>query len=126
MKIILVHNTYQQPGGEDIVFDQEKRMLELAGHHVVTYSRSNHEIGNLNILGQIGIAKRTVWASDTLAAMSHAWNWIVYNSAGLQAVGAIIAAALAVAAFAVLRVYAWDTRTIARAASNQERDEFHD
>jgi glycosyltransferase involved in cell wall biosynthesis len=65
MKIIVVHNTYQQPGGEDIVFDQERRMLELAGHHVVVYSRSNHEIGNLNILGQIGMAKQTVWASDT-------------------------------------------------------------
>ena len=65
MKIVLVHNTYQQPGGEDIVFDQEKRMLELANHRVVTYTRSNHEIGKLNILGQIGMAKRTVWASDT-------------------------------------------------------------
>jgi glycosyltransferase involved in cell wall biosynthesis len=65
MKIILVHNTYQQPGGEDIVFDQERRMLDLAGHYVVVYSRSNREIGNLSILGQIGVAKRTVWASDT-------------------------------------------------------------
>jgi glycosyltransferase involved in cell wall biosynthesis len=65
MKIILVHNTYQQPGGEDIVVDQERRMLELSGHRVVVYSRSNHEIGNLNIWGQIGMAKRTVWASDT-------------------------------------------------------------
>lgn len=65
MKIILVHNTYQQSGGEDIVFDQERRMLEDSGHRVVVYSRSNHEIGNLNIVGQIGAAKRTVWASDT-------------------------------------------------------------
>jgi glycosyltransferase involved in cell wall biosynthesis len=67
MKIVLVHNTYQQPGGEDVVFDQEKRMLEAANHRVVTYTRSNHEIGKLNVLGQIGMAKRTIWASDTRA-----------------------------------------------------------
>lgn len=65
MKIVSVHNTYQQPGGEDIVFDQEKRMLERANHCVVTYRRSNHEIGKLNIFNQIGMAKRTVWSSDT-------------------------------------------------------------
>jgi glycosyltransferase involved in cell wall biosynthesis len=65
MKIVLVHNTYQQPGGEDVVFEQEKRMLERAGNRVVSYTRSNHEIGKLNILGQIGLAKRTVWSSDT-------------------------------------------------------------
>ena len=67
MKIVLVHNTYQQPGGEDVVFDQEKRMLDAANHRVVTYTRSNHEIGKLNVLGQIGMAKRTIWASDTRA-----------------------------------------------------------
>jgi glycosyltransferase involved in cell wall biosynthesis len=65
MKIALVHNTYQQRGGEDVVFDQERRMLELAGHRVIVYRRSNHEIGNLTILGQIELARHTVWASDS-------------------------------------------------------------
>ena len=50
------------------------------------------------------------------------WQWIVCNSAGLQAVGAIVAALFAVAGFVVLCVYACDTRKIARAASNQTKD----
>ena len=65
MKIVLVHNTYQQRGGEDIVFDQERRLLERAGHSVFAYSRSNHEIGKRSALNQIALAKRTIWATDT-------------------------------------------------------------
>jgi glycosyltransferase involved in cell wall biosynthesis len=67
MKIVLVHNTYQQRGGEDVVFEQERRMLEFAGHHVVAYHRSNHEIGKLNILGQIDLARHTVWSGASRA-----------------------------------------------------------
>ena len=65
MKIILVHNTYQQPGGEDIVFEQERRILEQMGHKVVTYCRSNHEIEELSTIGRSTLVMRTVWASDT-------------------------------------------------------------
>jgi hypothetical protein len=52
------------------------------------------------------------------------WQWIVCNSAGLQAVGAIVAALFAIAGFVVLCVYAWDTKTIAKAASHQTKDNF--
>jgi glycosyltransferase involved in cell wall biosynthesis len=65
MKIALVHNEYQQPGGEDIVFEQEKRILERAGHQVVTYKRSNHEIEELSAIGRGALVVRTVWAGDT-------------------------------------------------------------
>ena len=44
MKILLVHYTYQQPGGEDLVLSQERQLLERAGHQVLTYCRSNWEI----------------------------------------------------------------------------------
>jgi glycosyltransferase involved in cell wall biosynthesis len=67
MKILSVHNTHQHRGGEDVVFDQEKRMLERAGHLVVVYHRTNDEIGKLNILGQLDLARRTIWASDSRA-----------------------------------------------------------
>jgi hypothetical protein len=50
------------------------------------------------------------------------WQWIVTNSAGLQAVGAVVAAFFAVVGFGVLCVYAYDTKTIARATSNQAKD----
>jgi glycosyltransferase involved in cell wall biosynthesis len=65
MKIVLVHNEYQQRGGEDVVFEQEKRILERAGHDVVTYCRSNHEIEELSTIGRATLVIRTVWASDT-------------------------------------------------------------
>jgi glycosyltransferase involved in cell wall biosynthesis len=64
VKILLVHNSYQQPGGEDVVFDQERQMLETAGHQVVLYGRSNWEVDGYRGLQRIGLAKSTVWASD--------------------------------------------------------------
>jgi len=65
VNILLVHNTYQQPGGEDVVFTQERRMLESRGHRVSTYERSNWEANEYIGLRQISLARRTVWASDT-------------------------------------------------------------
>src|SRR6202521_454819 len=65
MKILLVHNTYQQPGGEDVVFDQERQLLESAGHQVVTYCRSNWEIAGYSALKRLELVKHMVWATDT-------------------------------------------------------------
>jgi len=65
VKILLAHNEYQQPGGEDVVFEQEKRILERGGHEVLTYKRSNHEIEELSARGRGALVIRTVWASDT-------------------------------------------------------------
>jgi glycosyltransferase involved in cell wall biosynthesis len=65
MRILLAHNTYLQPGGEDVVFEQERQMLERAGHHVVPYRRSNHEIDQRSLLGQVIMAPKVIWAADT-------------------------------------------------------------
>jgi glycosyltransferase involved in cell wall biosynthesis len=65
MKILLVHNAYQQAGGEDVVFQQEKKILQRAGHHVVTYERSNHEIEQFSPLQRAALIKRIVWATDS-------------------------------------------------------------
>ena len=47
MKILLIHNAYQQPGGEDVVVEAESTLLREHGHQVVTYFRSNHELHEL-------------------------------------------------------------------------------
>ena len=65
MKILLAHNSYQQPGGEDVVFEQERQLLERAGHAVFAYRRSNWEIAAYSGLRQIELAGRAVWATDT-------------------------------------------------------------
>ena len=46
-KILLVHNFYQKPGGEDTVFYNEKKLLEQHGHEVLVYTRNNSEIKNI-------------------------------------------------------------------------------
>ena len=35
--ILIVHNYYQIPGGEDTVVANEKKMLEKHGHKVILY-----------------------------------------------------------------------------------------
>src|SRR5258708_12911329 len=64
MKIVVVHNTYQQPGGEDIVFRNECELLKSAGHEVIEYQRSNQDVSNFVSIRQLALAKRTIWASD--------------------------------------------------------------
>ena len=65
MKIVVVHNTYQQPGGEDIVFRNECELLRGAGHEVLEYQRSNHDASQYVSVRQLTLAKNTIWASDT-------------------------------------------------------------
>ena len=65
MKILVVHNPYQQLGGEDIVFQQECRVLRRGGHEVITYCRTNDEIKSMSALQKITLAPRAIWASDS-------------------------------------------------------------
>jgi glycosyltransferase involved in cell wall biosynthesis len=65
MKILFVHNRYQIPGGEDVVFDQERQMLEEAGHEVVPYLRTNFEAESWTGLRQISLLKNIAWSTST-------------------------------------------------------------
>lgn len=65
MKIIVVHNQYQQPGGEDTVFEQECQLLEREGNEVVVYRRSNWEVESYSGVKRLALVRRTVWAEDT-------------------------------------------------------------
>jgi glycosyltransferase involved in cell wall biosynthesis len=65
MKIMLVHNFYQHPGGEDRVFAQERRLLESHGHDVVTYQRSNSEELGRSALQKLGLPMKLYWAADS-------------------------------------------------------------
>lgn len=46
MKILILHNRYQQAGGEDSAVDAECRLLEEYGHEVQSIMLSNNEIKN--------------------------------------------------------------------------------
>ena len=66
MKLLLVHNYYQQRGGEDVVFENEKSLLCEAGHTVVTYTRSNEEVARYGWVQRASLAPRTIWAWDSI------------------------------------------------------------
>ena len=42
--VLLVHDYYQIPGGEDVVVANEKHLLETHGHAAALYVRRNEEI----------------------------------------------------------------------------------
>ncbi len=65
MKILLVHNFYRQPGGEDVVMNAEANMLRRAGHDVRIYVRDNDEIDSSGMIKAASLALNTVWARDT-------------------------------------------------------------
>lgn len=49
MRILLVHNYYEQPGGESGVFENLLRLLKRVGQDVEVYSRDNSEIANFSV-----------------------------------------------------------------------------
>lgn len=74
MKIVLAHNSYRFPGGEDVAFNLDRQLLEHAGHQVLTYCRSNCEIPDYSPLKRLALAGRTVWARDArreIASLLH-------------------------------------------------------
>ena len=58
MKIIVAHNFYQQPGGEDQVFAAETELLETYGHKPVRFIMHNDEIDGMS---RIALAMKTTW-----------------------------------------------------------------
>jgi len=65
MKIIIVHNRYKQPGGEDVVFEQERQLLERSGHQVQVYCRNNSEIDSYPGVERLVLLQKSIWAGDT-------------------------------------------------------------
>ena len=47
-KVLIVHNYYQIPGGEDMVVTNEKKMLEDHGHEVILYTRDTAELKQIS------------------------------------------------------------------------------
>ena len=62
MKILLVHNYYLQPGGEDVAFQSEMELLRRYGHEVRTFEDHNARIANLN---PVSLALGTIWSEKS-------------------------------------------------------------
>ncbi|MEM8674346.1 MAG: glycosyltransferase [Cyanobacteria bacterium P01_G01_bin.67] len=61
MNILLVHNQYQQLGGEDSIVATEAKLLESYGHQVYRYQVNNHQLKEMN---PWTITKATLWNSQ--------------------------------------------------------------
>jgi glycosyltransferase involved in cell wall biosynthesis len=59
MKILVVHNYYQQAGGEDQCVAAETALLRAHGHEVILYCLHNDAI---NSMGRLRVASRTIWS----------------------------------------------------------------
>jgi glycosyltransferase involved in cell wall biosynthesis len=62
VKILIAHNFYQSPGGEDAVCDAEIRLLRESGHAVVEYLRYNDEIEQYSFFEKVSLSWRTSWS----------------------------------------------------------------
>ena len=67
LRVAVVHNRYQQAGGEDGVFETECALLEQAGVHVVRYEANNAEVRDTN---RVHLALNTVWNRSAYRTLS--------------------------------------------------------
>lgn len=62
--VLLVHNVYQKPGGEDAVFEREGALLEEQGHRVLRMRLHNDAVEGMS---RVALAGRTLWSRDAYA-----------------------------------------------------------
>jgi glycosyltransferase involved in cell wall biosynthesis len=60
-RILMVHNYYQERGGEDLSFEAERRALEHAGVEVHTYVDSNYRV---DTMGGLRTAIKCTWSRE--------------------------------------------------------------
>ncbi|HEX2132753.1 MAG TPA: glycosyltransferase [Actinophytocola sp.] len=63
MRVLVVHNRYRsgQPSGENAVVDQERALLEDAGHEVVRFERHSDDIAGMSLPGKVSVPLRVPW-----------------------------------------------------------------
>ncbi|MGB6045022.1 MAG: glycosyltransferase family 1 protein, partial [Pirellulales bacterium] len=67
MKILMCHNYYQRPGGEDCVFADESNLLESNGHDVIRYTQHNSKIEHMS---RWSAARQAIWSRESYEEIS--------------------------------------------------------
>ena len=70
-KVLIVHNYYQIPGGEDTVVENEKKLLEANGHEVVLYTRHNSELKTMSKVQKLLLPFSTIFNVRTFREVSN-------------------------------------------------------
>lgn len=66
MKILQIHNFYQNPGGEDQVFAAEYELLATHGHEVIRYEAHNDDLSSMSAPRA---ALTTIWNGNSYRAI---------------------------------------------------------
>ena len=67
LSVLVIHNRYQQPGGEDAAVHAEMELLRNTGHRVVPYIRDNSEIAGYGALRKASLMVSTTWSRNSYA-----------------------------------------------------------
>src|SRR5215212_1442885 len=65
-RILAVHNTYRQRGGEDVVFETELQLLRSRGNTVAAHLVDNRDIPSTK---RVSLAVETVWSTRSRLAL---------------------------------------------------------
>ena len=65
--ILLTHNLYRIPGGEDAAFNAEKNLLESKGHRVITFIEDNARLNGRNPLKVLNM----IWSRSAYRKIKH-------------------------------------------------------
>jgi glycosyltransferase involved in cell wall biosynthesis len=68
MRVLICHNFYRQPGGEDQVFAAETELLRRFGHDVETHTVHNDQAESR---GRLKLAAATVWNGAAAREIAH-------------------------------------------------------
>lgn len=68
MTILQIHNYYQLSGGEDVVVEHERALLERNGHEVIQFLGHNDDLKNRNM---VFAAVETIWSHAISRQLDH-------------------------------------------------------
>jgi len=66
MKILIIHNHYQQAGGENIIVDAQVELLQKYGNEIFLYQRDNKEIENYSLIKKFFFFFSTMFSFRTV------------------------------------------------------------
>lgn len=69
MRILVAHNRYAQPGGEDVVAAAEAAMLLERGHEVERWTVSNEGLEEAGAAARLGAAAEAIWSRSAAHEM---------------------------------------------------------
>lgn len=64
-RVLVIHNRYQQTGGEDLVVDAEIDLLRQAGHEVIEFIRDNAAIRDYSAVRKASLLLTSTWDRRT-------------------------------------------------------------